>query len=84
MEAGQSQVQKIKAATGDRETYTATANIFDSQVTKKPGTLFFKIHVKDCTDKTRTLILLEVAENPFTAIAWQQLDKINEDFRCEK
>jgi hypothetical protein len=78
------QVQKIKALNGDRETYTATAAIFDSQVTKKPGTLHFKIHVKDCTDKTKTILLIEVAENPFSAVAWTDLDKINYEFRCEK
>jgi hypothetical protein len=79
-----SQVQKIKTSKGDRETFTATTAIFDSQVTKKPGTLYFKIHVKDCPDKTKTILLIEVAENVFTAAAWQQLDKINDEFGCLK
>lgn len=78
------QVQKIKPAKGDLETYTATAAIYDAQVTKKPGTLYYKIHVKDCPDKTKTLVLFEIAGNPFSASAWQDLDKINEDFRCAK
>ncbi len=77
-------VQKIKALSGDRETYTASADIFDAQVTKKPGTLYYKIHIKDCPDKTKTIALLEVAENPFTEKAWQELDKVNEDFKCGK
>ncbi|MBS1598710.1 MAG: hypothetical protein JST75_10845 [Bacteroidetes bacterium] len=77
-------VQKIKATTGDRETYDATAYIFDSQVTKKPGVLYFKIHIKDCADQNRTILIIEVSENPYSAAIWQQLDKINGDFRCVK
>jgi hypothetical protein len=78
------QVQKIKTLAGDAATYTATAAIFDAQVTKKPGTLYFKIHLKDCPDKTKTIVLFEVAGNPLNTNAWLQLDKINDDFRCVK
>jgi hypothetical protein len=78
------QVQKIKTLAGDIASYTASASIFDSQVTKKPAMLYFKIHVKDCPGKTRTIVLFEVAGNPVTAVVWQQLDKINTDFRCSK
>jgi hypothetical protein len=77
-------VQKIKTTAGDFATYTATAAIFDSQVTRKPGTLYFKIHIKDCPDKTRSIVLFEVAGNPLTTAVWQQLDKINDDFKCAK
>ncbi len=78
------QVQKVKTVAGDIATYTATAAIFDAQVTKKPGTLYFKIHLKDCPDKTKTMVLFEVAGNPYSGNAWLQLDKINDDFRCGK
>jgi pimeloyl-ACP methyl ester carboxylesterase len=76
------QVQKVKTMPGDKDTYTASADIFDAQVTQKPGKLFFKIHVKDCPDKARTLLLLEVAGAGYTEKIWQLLDKINNDFRC--
>ncbi len=79
-------VQKITKDKGDYETFRASASIFDAQVTKKPGTLFFKVHVKECRDKERTMVLFEVAgTNPATSTAvWQQLDKINENFKCAK
>ena len=76
------QVQKVKTIAGDIATYTATAAIFDAQVTKKPGTLYFKIHVKDCPGKTNTMVLFEVAGNPYSGNVWLQLDKINSDFKC--
>ncbi|HEX4852443.1 MAG TPA: hypothetical protein VFV08_16615, partial [Puia sp.] len=78
------QIQKINTSKGDRETYTAHADIFDSWVARKPGTIYLKIHVKDCPDKTRTLVLTEIAGYPYSASSWQALDKINEDFQCEK
>lgn len=78
------QVQKIKAIKGDIETYTATASIFDAQVTKKPGNLYFKIHVKECADKGRTIILIETAGSAFNQPVWLKLDGINENFKCEK
>ena len=78
------QVQKIKTVKEDIETYTATASIFDAEVTKKPGNLYFKIHVKECRDKNRTIVLIEATGNPFNQPVWLKLDKINEDFKCEK
>ena len=77
-------VQKVTAGNGDLETYTATINIFDAQVTKKPGTLYVKIHHKDCTDTSKTFLLFEVAESTFNQPVWADLDKINSDFRCSK
>jgi hypothetical protein len=78
------QVQKVKTSKGDLETYTASINIFDAQVTKKPGTLYAKIHLKDCSDATKTFLLFEVAGSTFGQPVWLDLDRINEDFRCAK
>jgi hypothetical protein len=75
-------VQKIKTEKSDYETFSASASIFDAQVTQKPGTLFFKVHIKECPDKSRTIVLFEVAGNPFTETVWQQLDTINTNFKC--
>lgn len=77
-------VQPAKTGQGDKATYTATASFFDAFVTRKPGTLYFKIHVKDCPDKTRTILLIEAAGNPFTQPVWEQLGQVNTGFRCEK
>jgi hypothetical protein len=78
------QVKKVTTAANDVATYTATIHIFDAQVTKKPGTLYGKIHVKNCPDKTRTFVILEIAGLPFNVEVWKQLDKINDDFKCVK
>jgi len=72
------QVQKATTAHGDTGTYTATVNIFDTEVTMKPTVLYIKIHVKKITDKNRTLVLFEIAANPFSASIWGQADKIND------
>jgi hypothetical protein len=77
-------VQKIKSLPGDKETYTASAEIFDAQVSRKPGKLYFKIHIKDCPDNNTTIVLLEAAATPYSQAVWQQLDKINEDFKCRE
>jgi pimeloyl-ACP methyl ester carboxylesterase len=78
------QVQKVKTMPGDKETYTAVADIFDAQVTQKPGKLFLKIHIKACEEKGRSIVLLEVAASPYAQPVWQQLDKINNDFKCKE
>ncbi|MFM9910937.1 MAG: hypothetical protein ACKVOW_16470 [Chitinophagaceae bacterium] len=77
------QVQKTKTAAGDKETFLASAAIFDAQVTQKPGKLFFKIHIKDCPSKNRTILLIEAAAANYPEPVWQQLDRINADFSCE-
>jgi pimeloyl-ACP methyl ester carboxylesterase len=77
-------IQAVKTAQGDKATYTGTASFFDAYVTRKPETLYLKIHLKACAGKARTMILFEVAAHPFTQPVWQQLDRINQDFRCEK
>jgi len=78
------EVKKIETFKGDKQTYIASANIFDAQVTKKPAKLYFKIHVKDCQDKSKTIVLIEAAGSQVDQPAWKMLDKINEDFSCGK
>jgi len=77
-------VKKIKTDTDDIATYQASLDIFDAQVTKKPGSLNVKIHQKKCDTKGNTIVLLEIAAADFNQPVWLQLDKINADFKCEK
>jgi hypothetical protein len=77
-------VVQTKTETGDAASYSASVAIFDAQTTQKPGTLFLKIHVKSCSDKTRTILLFEVAGNNFSSPVWIPLDKINAGFVCGK
>ena len=78
------EVRKAETITGDKQTYSAVANIFDAQVTKKPGKLYFKIHQKNCPDKKRTILLIEIAGHPTDQPVWRRLDEINSNFRCSK
>ena len=75
-------IQRTATLKGDLETFYATAFIYDAQVTRQAGELYFKIHLKDCGDRSKTILLIEVAENSFSAPVWKELGKINEDFRC--
>jgi hypothetical protein len=78
------EVKKIKTDADDIATYSAIVKIFDAQVTKKPGTLYIKIHLKNCTNTSKTFLLFEISALSYDQSVWQQLDKINEDFKCEK
>lgn len=78
------QVKKGNTVSGDKETYTATANIFDSFVDKKLLTLHFTIHVKDCAPAGKTILLFEAAASSFNDPVWQSLDKINMEFKCKR
>jgi hypothetical protein len=79
----QALVQKTTNLKGELETYYATVFFYDAQVTKKPGELYFKIYLKDCPDKTKTMLFIEVAENSYTSPIWLELDKISEEFKCQ-
>jgi hypothetical protein len=78
----QALVQKTTTLKGELETYYATLFFYDAQVTRRPGELYFKINVKECVDKTKTMLFIEVAENSYTAPIWLELDKINREFKC--
>ncbi len=78
------QIKKTGTDNNDTSTYTATVNIFDAQVTKKPNVLYIKIHIKKCSDNLNTILLFEVSALPYDKPVWQQLDKLNTDFKCWK
>jgi hypothetical protein len=80
----QVEIKKVETAPGDKQTFIASANIFDAQVSRKPGKLYFKIHLKDCPDDTTTIILFEIAGNATDQPVWKKLDEINNNFRCSK
>ena len=77
-------LEKSALNSGDLETYKATLSMFDSWVSKKPVTAYLKIHIKNCPDKTKTIILFEAAQSPYIEKVWRELDAINESFKCEK
>ena len=78
----QANVRKAELSPGDLATYSGSLHFFDAHVTKKPGDLYFKIHLKSCSDKQKTILLIEVSAFPTTQPVWAKLDKINSDFDC--
>ena len=47
-------------------------------------TLYFKIHVKDCIQAGKTILLIEAAASPYNDPVWKSLDQINLDFKCKR
>jgi len=76
------EIKKVETLSGDKQTFSAFADIFDAQVSKKPGKLYFKIHEKNCPDAERTIVLFEVSANPTDQAIWKKLDQINSGFKC--
>ncbi|HEX9513926.1 MAG TPA: hypothetical protein VF939_25720 [Puia sp.] len=77
-----SPVKKIATTPGDLATYTVSVHLFDAQVTKKPGDLYIKVHLKSCSDRNKTILFFEISAFPTTQPIWNKLDKINADFKC--
>jgi pimeloyl-ACP methyl ester carboxylesterase len=77
-------VKQTKTEEGDAQTFVASVSIFDSQVTRKPATLYFRIHLRNCAYAGRNIVLIEVAGKDYNSPVWRSLDKINADFRCVK
>ena len=75
-------VSKTATLTGDVASYAATIHFYDAQVTKKPGNLYVKVHVKSFTQDKKTIVLFEISGLPKEQPIWGVLDKINSDFRC--
>jgi hypothetical protein len=78
------EVKKSNTLSGDKETYNATATIFDAFIEKKMLTLYLKIHIKDCIQTGKTILLIAAAASPYNDRIWQSLDKINVDFKCKR
>jgi len=76
------QVKKTETASGDIATYSASLHSYDAHVTKKPFELYCKVHIKSCSDKQHTVLLIEASAFPTTQPVWTKLDKVNSDFDC--
>ena len=76
------EVRKTAAVDGDRATWSASMKFYDSQITKKPAMLFFRIHLKQCSNERKTILFVEVAGSAPGAPIWKQLNKINQQFSC--
>ena len=76
-------VQKTKAASGDRETYTATVSMLDYHE-QKPIVLNGVIHVKKIAAKDHTAVFIEISPKLQSHIVWKKMDEINASFNLKK
>ncbi|MDB5231357.1 MAG: hypothetical protein JWN76_2162 [Chitinophagaceae bacterium] len=76
-------IKKMDTANGDAETYTGTIVMLDYlDITFPAITLNCLIHKKACDEKNHTGLFFEISPRPFEHPVWQQLNKLNDEFRC--
>src|SRR5262249_46839634 len=51
------EVKKMATSPNDVSAWTATIKIFDAQVTRKPGNLYVKAHLKQCDEPGKTILV---------------------------
>ncbi len=76
-------IQNAKTSAGDLKTFAGTVHMLN-YIKQEPMILNVKIHVKDCPDKTHSIILFEISPKSSDHPNWQKLDQLNTDFRCNK
>jgi hypothetical protein len=74
-------IQIVKTAAGDIKTFAGTVHMLD-YINQMPMTLNLRIHVKDCPDKTHSILLFEVSPKSPDHANWLKLDQLNSDFNC--
>jgi hypothetical protein len=76
-------IKTIKTAQNDSITYEGTVTMTDYlDIMGTPITLNCLIHKKSCGK--HTAMIFEISPNPFDNKIWQTLNKVNDDFTCEK
>lgn len=74
-------ITKAKTETSDTETYTGTITMLDYlDMTYPTLTLNCIIHKKDCD--RHTAIIFEISPQPLGYKVWQQLNQLEEGFKC--
>ncbi|HEX3080063.1 MAG TPA: hypothetical protein VHQ04_06355, partial [Puia sp.] len=76
-------IQNAKTVAGDLKTFAGTVHMLN-YIKQEPMILNIKIHVKDCPDKTHSIILFEVSPKSADHPNWRKLDQLNSDFKCVK
>jgi hypothetical protein len=72
---------KIETATDDTETYNGTITITDYlDIMFNPIILNCLVHKKNCSG--HTALIFEISPKHFNHQIWQQLNKLNSDFKC--
>jgi hypothetical protein len=76
-------IQSVKTSAGDLKTFAGTVHMLN-YINQTPMILNIKIHMKDCPDKTHSILLFEVSPKPADHPNWQKLDSLNVEFSCTR
>jgi hypothetical protein len=74
-------INKIKAMTGDAETYTGTIKMLD-YMAQEPMVLRVTIHKRSCPDRKHIALFTEISPKPSTHGVWQIMDSVWSGFQC--
>lgn len=81
--ATKTSIKKVKTDKGDVKTYSGTIYMLD-YMEQKPITLNCIVHLKSCSEQSKTFIFYEISPKPFTDNIWQSLKQLWIDFDCKK
>ena len=76
-------IKKIKTVAGDLQTFSGSIRMLD-YMTQRPITLNTMIHLKDCKDDKHAAVFVEISPKPYKNIIWQQLERLQTNFSCER
>ncbi len=76
-------IQLAKTSAGDLKTFAGTVHMLN-YINQTPMILNLRIHLKDCPDKTHSIVLFEISPKSADHPNWQKLDQLNTDFKCVK
>ena len=71
-------VNKTDASPGDLAAWAGTAKIYDAHVTKKPATLYFRIHQKAINEAGKTVLFFEISGFPSPSPVWNKMEEANQ------
>jgi hypothetical protein len=78
----QAMINKVKTATGDKETFSGTITMLD-YMTQKPIILNSTVHVKPCIMDNRVADFIEISPQPYKHSIWKEFDALNKSFSCK-
>jgi hypothetical protein len=76
------QINKVKTATNDQETYEGKISTLDF-LTGKSIEFFARIHVRNYLTSNRSAILFELSPKPYSDAVWGELDSIAKGFQLK-
>ncbi len=76
-------IKKIKTFRGDLQTFSGSIQMLD-YMTQNPMVLNTLVHVKECSLKNKTAVIIELSPKPYDHAIWRQFNNIDERFSCNR